>query len=321
MDHILVAIILILSGLPLLFWSSDQFVEGAVDVANCLGMNALLIGIFIVGFGTSVPEMLVSAMAAWHGNPILALGNAYGSNITNIALILGLTAVLKPITVQSQVLRQELPILTVITVIAFIQLFDGHLSRLDSSFLLVIFSLFVGWSIWQGGREPEDNLGLEVAQNLPMDQNRIGRSLVRLVIGLVLLIISSRMLVEGAVDIAQAFGISDLIIGLTIVAVGTSLPELATSIMAIKKGEHDIALGNVIGSNLFNTLVVVGISGMIRPIAVPPEVLFRDFPVMGGLTSLIFVLGFAFRGEGRINRYEGVILLIIYVCYLTWLIV
>jgi len=313
------SIALLLLGLPLLIWSSDRFVEGAIELAYSLGMSALLIGIIIVGFGTSVPEMLVSAIAAFDGAPSLALGNAYGSNITNIALILGLTSLLKPITVQSQILKRELPILVIVSLAAYIQLIDRELSRLDSYFLLFFFLLFLCWSIWQGIHKPGDNLGFEVSNSLSKKRPSILRPLLRLTLGLLFLLISSRMLVKGAVDIAQALQVSDLIIGLTIVAVGTSLPELASSIMAIRKGEHDIALGNVIGSNIFNSLAVVGIAGTIKPFAIPGEVITRDLPVMIGLTLSLFILGFGIKNQGRINRYEGGALLLCYCGYLLWI--
>jgi cation:H+ antiporter len=314
-----IAILLIAAGLPLLVWSSGKFVDGAVGVAHCLGMSPLLIGIIVVGFGTSIPEILVSALAAWQGNPHLALGNAYGSNITNIGLILGLTAIMRPIGVQSHILRRELPILTAITGIALLQLFDGRLSLYDSIVLLLIFSFLIGWSIRQGLVKSEDNLGAEVAQLLPSEQKPLGRPLFQLAFGMVLLIVSSKMLVVGAVNVATALGVSDLLIGLTVMALGTSLPELASSLAAALKGEHDIALGNVIGSNMFNSLMVVGIAGVINPFEVPTMVLVRDLPVMAFFTVSLFLWGFGQRGKGRINRYEGGLLLAMYIGYMTFI--
>lgn len=307
-------------GLVLLLWSADRFVEGAAVTARHLGMPPLLIGMVVVGFGTSAPEMVVSAIAAWQGNPGLALGNAYGSNITNIALILGLTAIISPIAVHSSVLRKELPILTAVTAFAIFIIWDGELTRADGWAFLGVFAALMTWTIWEGLRQRSDAFGGEMAQELDAAEMPLRRALLWLAVGLVFLIISSRMLVWGAVEIAQTLGVSDLIIGLTIVAVGTSLPELASSIIAARKGEHDIALGNIIGSNLFNTLAVVGIAGAIHPMAVPPEVLSRDMLVMGLLTLSLFVLGYGFRGPGRINRPEGVFLLACYVAYTSYLI-
>jgi cation:H+ antiporter len=282
-------------------------------------MPPLLIGMVVVGFGTSAPEMVVSALAASQDNPGLALGNAYGSNITNIALILGITAVIAPIAVHSQVMRKELPILALVTLAAAWLLFDGELSRLDAAGLLVLFALLLGWSIWSGMRKTDDAFATEMDAELAAHPMPIRNAMLWLVVGLVLLIISSRVLVWGAVDLATRFGVSDLVIGLTIVAIGTSLPELASSIIAARKGEHDLALGNILGSNLFNTLAVVGIAGSIAPMAVANEVLIRDIPVMVGLTLALFVLGYGFRGPGRINRVEGVGLLAIFVGYTAYL--
>jgi len=314
------AFLALVFGLALLVWSADRFVEGSAVTARYFGMPPLLVGMVVVGFGTSAPEMLVSALAATQGNPGIALGNAYGSNITNIALILGLTALIRPITVHSQVLRQELPLLTAVTLLAVWQLRDGEISRLDALVLLGVFGGLMAWTIRQGLRQRADTLGSEMEQELVVHAMPLRQALFRLAAGLLLLIVSSRILVWGAVAIARDLGVSDLIIGLTVVAAGTSLPELASSIMATRKGEHDIALGNVLGSNLFNTLAVVGIAGAIHPMAVGGEVLSRDMPVMGGLTLSLFVLGYGFRGAGRINRFEGLLLLAAYAAYTAYLV-
>ena len=317
----LAAIAAVVFGLALLVWSADRFVDGAAATARHLGMPALLIGMVVVGFGTSAPEMVVSTLASLQGNPGIALGNAYGSNIANIALILGLTALVSPIVVHSQILRKELPVLTAVSVLAAAQLWDGHLSRLDAVVLLGVFAGLMGWSIFQGMRERSDTLGVEMEQELVAHPMPLPRALVWLVVGLLLLIVSSRILVWGAVSIAQALGVSDLVIGLTIVAIGTSLPELASSLIAVRKGEHDLALGNVIGSNLFNTLAVVGIAGTIHPLDVPPELLTRDMAVMGALTVSLFIIGYGFRGrKGRINRIEGAVLLTVFLGYTGYLV-
>ncbi len=310
----------IVVGLIFLVWSADKFIEGAAVTAKHFGMSPLLIGMVIVGFGTSAPEMVVSALASLQGNPGIALGNAYGSNITNIALILGLTAVISPILVHSQVLRKEMPVLIAITALAAFQLADGQLSRLDAVVLMVVFFILMGWSVYQGMTSKDDTLGNEMQGEVDAYSMPLKKAIFWLVVGLVILVLSSRLLVWGAVDIAVALGVSDLIIGLTIVAIGTSLPELASSLMAVKKGEHDMAIGNVIGSNMFNTLTVVGIAGLISPMAVEPDVLRRDVAVMAGLTILLFIFAYGFRGPGRINRIEGGVLLTAFVAYTTYLI-
>lgn len=316
----LVAILAVIAGLALLVWSADRFVDGAASTARHFGMPSLLIGMVIVGFGTSAPEMVVSALAAGQGNPGIALGNAFGSNITNIALILGLTAVISPIAVHSKILRKEMPLLMLITILVIGLLWDLNISRWDAIILLFGFAGFMGWSIWQGMQKKHDTLAKDVELEVSQHTMPLKTAIFWLVIGLIILVASSRLLVWGAVEIAQAFGVSDIIIGLTIIAVGTSLPELASSIIAIRKNEHDLALGNVIGSNLFNTLAVVGIAGAIHPLAVESEVLWRDAMFMGVLTLSLFVIGYGFRGEGRINRVEGAILLTAYVGYTVYLI-
>jgi cation:H+ antiporter len=314
------AFLAIASGLALLVWSADRFVEGSAATARYFGMPPLLIGMVVVGFGTSAPEMVVSAISALQGNPGIALGNAYGSNIANIGLILGITALISPIAVHSQVLRQELPILLAITALAACQIWDGELSRTDALVLLAVFGGLMAWTIRQGLRRRADALAAEIEQELEEHAMPIKRACFWLVTGLILLVASSRILVWGAVEVAHGFGVSDLIIGLTIVAIGTSLPELAASVIATRKGEHDIALGNIIGSNIFNTLAVVGIAGAIHPLAVAREVFSRDALFVALLTVSLLVFGYGFRGPGRINRVEGALLLLSYIGYTTYLV-
>lgn len=316
----LLSFLAIAIGLSVLVWSAGKFVEGSAATAGHFGMPPLLIGMVVVGFGTSAPEMVVSALSATQGNPGLALGNAYGSNITNIALILGITALISPIAVHSQVMRKELPILAAVTALAAWQVWDGELTFVDALVLLGVFLLLLAWSIRQGMTQKADALGGEIAEEMSHRAMPLRNAVLWLIVGLLLLIVSSRILVWGAVELALGFGVSDLIIGLTIVAVGTSLPELASSVIAARKGEHDIALGNILGSNLFNTLAVVGIAGTISPMVVAPEVFYRDIAVMAALTLSLFILGYGFRGPGRINRLEGGLLLACFVSYTVYLI-
>jgi cation:H+ antiporter len=315
------AFIAVFAGLILLLWSADRFVEGAASAARHFGMSALVIGMVVVGFGTSAPEMLVSTLASLQGNPGIALGNAYGSNIANIALILGITALVAPIAVKSGVLRKELPILLAVTGVAAWQLADGRITRIEGFVLLGLFAIVMGWSCWHGMRVSNDAMGAEYEQELSAHAMPLGRSIFWLLVGVVVLIASSRLLVWGAVEIARGFGVSDLVIGLTVIAIGTSLPELASSLVAARKGEHDIALGNVVGSNLFNTLAVVGIAGTIHPMTIDPAVLYRDLPVMALLTVSLFLLGRGWRGQGRINRFEGGLLLACYIGYTAYLVI
>ncbi len=309
-------ILAVIIGLVVLVISSDRFIDGAASTARYFGMPSLLIGMVIVGFGTSAPEIVVSTLSAMQGNPGLALGNAYGSNIANIALILGVTALINPVQVSSNILRKELPILTIITLISVALLWDLELSLFDAGVLLVFLGTLMVWTIFQGLRSKDDALSLEVDDAVPQPLS-LKRGILYLIFGLAFLIISSRILVWGAVEIAKFFGVSDLIIGLTIVAVGTSLPELASSILAAKKGEHDIAMGNVIGSNLFNTTAVVGIASAINPFSVEKLVLTRDMVVMTALTISLFIIGYGFRKgrKGRVNRFEGAGLIAVYIAY------
>jgi cation:H+ antiporter len=315
------AVIAILAGFGLLVWSADRFVEGAAATARHAGMPSLLIGMIIVGFGTSAPEMVVSAIAALQGNPDLALGNALGSNIVNTGLILGITALMAPIAVHSKIVRRELPLLLVIGLLAGALLRDDVLTRFESLLLLGGFFGLIGWTVFSALRNREDVLATEMDRQLATRAMPLRRAIFWLVAGLILLIVSSRILVWGAVTIAEALGVSDLVIGLTIVALGTSLPELAASVIAARKGEHDIAIGNVVGSNMFNLLAVVGIAGVIAPMqGISPEVLSRDWPTMMAMTAALLVMAYGFRDEGRINRAEGTLLLASYVAYNVYLV-
>lgn len=307
-------------GLLLLVWSADRFVSGASNLAKHLGLSPLLIGMIIIGFGTSAPEMVVSAISSFQGNPGLAIGNAYGSNITNISLILGVTALMAPIYIKSNVLKKELPILFSITILSIILIQDLFISRIDGLILGMVFVGLMTWSIREGLKNSRDTLSKEVRQELKESAMPFNKSIVVLIVGLILLVASSRMLVYGAVGIAQGLGVSDVIIGLTIVAIGTSLPELASSIIAAKKGEPDMAIGNVIGSNLFNTLAVVAIAATINPLSIDQVILHRDVTVMTILTALMFIFAYGFKGKGRLARMEGGLLLLGYIIYTSFLI-
>lgn len=315
------AIIAVVIGLAVLVWSADKFVDGAVGVAEFCGMSTLLIGMVVVGFGTSAPELTVSVISASQGNPELALGNAYGSNIANIALILGATALISPILMQRSVIRGDLPILIAVSILSIVLVWDGSVVRWNGVLLLVVFALVMGYSIWRELRKAHAE-ATESVEEESAEKASLGKSIMWLVLGLALLVASSRALVWGAVEIARTLGVSDLLIGLTIVAIGTSLPELASSIAAARKGENDLALGNIIGSNLFNTLAVVGFAAIISPMdEIEKAVTYRDMPLMTALTVALIVLGFRRKGDGRLNRIAGAILLAIYVGYLALLVI
>jgi cation:H+ antiporter len=316
----LLASLAIFIGLPVLLWSAGKFVGGAASVANHFGVSPLLIGMLIIGFGTSAPEIIVSIFAAIQGNSGIALGNAYGSNIANILLILGLTALISPIAVKSNIIKKEIPVLLGITFFASWQVLDQTVSKDDAFSLLGLFVLLISWSIWHGMQGSKDKLADEYSEEINASEGTIKTHIIWLITGLLLLVASSRMLVWGAVEVATYFGVSDTIIGLTVIAIGTSLPELASSLIAVKKGEHDLAIGNVIGSNMFNTLAVVGIAGTIQPMSVSADFLYRDVVVMLAATVALFVFCIGYKRQGRLNRVEGGAFVAAYAIYTYWLI-
>lgn len=310
------SLLAVIAGFVLLVWSADRFVMGASATARNLGVAPIIIGLTIVGLGTSAPEMLVSAMAAWNGNPHMGIGNALGSNIANIGLVLGITALVAPLAVRSQTLRREFPVMFAVVFFALILLWDGVLSRLDGLLLLFGMVLVLCWMVYIGLQQKRaDPMATEFDEEIPSHLS-MARATMWIVVGLSFLLLSSHMLVWGAVNIAQWFGVSDLIIGLTIIAIGTSLPELAASVMSALKNEHDIAIGNIIGSNMFNLLAVLGIPGLILPGATPAAVMSRDYPVMVGLSIVLFIMAYGFKKPGRLSRIEGALLLMGYIAYM-----
>lgn len=308
----------ILVGLVLLIWSADLFVDGASSIARNMGISPLIVGIVIIGLGTSAPEMLVSGVAAFQGNPSLGIGNALGSNITNITLVLGFTAILYVLPVHSSLLKKELPLVLATAVLAWLLLVDGYFSRIDGIILVITLVVVFSWMIISANKEAmhHDPLIDETLEELPEKLNN-KKAIIWTVGGLVILLISSKMLVWGASNIASSMGISDLVIGLTIVAIGTSLPELAATISSARKGETDLAVGNIVGSNLFNTLAVLAIPGLVQPLIVPDGVLNRDMPIMIGLTILLLLFSFGYFKNSRfkINRVKGIVLLLAFVAY------
>ncbi|MFC3023519.1 calcium/sodium antiporter [Vibrio zhugei] len=318
----LLSIAAIIAGFVILVWSADRFVLSASATARYAGMPPLLIGMVIVGFGTSAPEMVVSAMAALQGAPSLALGNALGSNIVNISLVLGFTALIAPLSVRSKIVSKELPILLVITLGLGVMLWDNTLTQLESWVLLAGFFAFVVWSIYSGLRGNNDSMTPEAELDPQVATMTLKTALIWLAFSLALLIGSSRLLVYGAVNIAHAMGVSDLMIGLTVIALGTSLPELAATVIAARRGEHDLALGNILGSNMFNILAVIGIAGVIHPVKdIGPEIFWRDWMTMLAVTVVLLMTAISIKGRpGRINRVEGAILLMFYLLYNGYLI-
>lgn len=299
----------------MLAWSADKFVDGAASIARHLNVSPMIIGLTIVSLCTSFPEMLVAAIAAYDGNSDLGIGNALGSNIANIGLVLGVTALIAPLSVHSMALKRELPVLFLVMLLALGLMLDGELGRMDGVILLAGLVAMLWWLTRLGLQDRNDPLEREYSNEIPADMT-MGVSVAWFLAGLVLLLISSRVVVWGSVEIALYFGISDLVIGLTIIAFGTSLPELMASIMSVKKGEDDLAIGNVLGSNMFNILAVLSMPALISPQAFAVDALHRDFPIMVGFTVLLFLLVRGFRMKGKLGRIDGAILFIGFISYL-----
>ncbi|WED21517.1 calcium/sodium antiporter [Vibrio sp. JC009] len=312
------AVALLLVGLLLLVWSADKLVYGAAALARNVGISPLVIGMTILAMGSSAPEMMVSATAALDGKTDTAVGNVLGSNIANIALILGITALIKPLSISSGVIRRELPLMIVVTLLAGVILWDNYLGFYEGVLLFVLFASFIitMLRISQKEKQNGDAFIEEQESEIPDDVSN-GKASFWVVIGLILLPLAADMLVENAVIIAKYFGMSDLVIGLTIIAIGTSLPELAASLAGVLKGEDDMAVGNIVGSNVFNILAVMGIPGVLNPTTLSEHAMGRDFWVML-CVSMLLVL-FALGKSRSVNRIEATLLFLCFVGYQVYL--
>lgn len=310
----LIAVGLLIVGLALLVWSADKLVYGSAAVAKNMGISPLVIGMTILAMGSSAPEMMVSATAALDGKTDTAIGNVIGSNIANIALILGIAALIKPLSIGSTILRRELPLMMIVTVIAGFLLWDNYFGFSEGIILMVLFVGFILMMLKISKEEKNNNdVLLDQQESEIPDGVDNKKAIFWVIVGLILLLISSKLVVDNAVIIAKFFGMSDLIIGLTIIAIGTSLPELAASVAGVMKGEDDMAVGNVIGSNIFNILAVMGLPGLINPSMISEHIMGRDFWVMLGISTLLVLM--ALGKLHRISRIEGGIL---FVCFLAY---
>jgi cation:H+ antiporter len=309
----LISVLSLLFGFTLLVWSADAFTDNGARIARIFNISPLIIGLLIFGFGTSAPEMLVSGLAAYDGHPELSIGNAFGSNIFNIGLVLAVAAIIHPVIVEKNVLKKEWLFLFLSTLVIGFLLMDGFLSFVDGSILLILLLLFLYYVFNESKKD--NNLENEVSEDINKDQSK-GKTWLLLIISLVILVSSARLVVWGGTNLALAFGVSDLIIGLTVVALGTSLPELAVAISSALKKQHQMIIGNIIGSNLFNSLGVLAIPGLILPFQIPSEVMSRDYIYMLIFTLLILI----FSLKLRINRFGGLILLTILASYLYQLV-
>jgi len=310
----LISIISLVSGFILLIWSADAFTDNGAKIANIFKISPLIIGILIFGFGTSAPEMLVSGLAAFEGHPELSVGNAFGSNILNIALVLGVTAMIMPIKIELKVIKKEWLYLMFTTLIAGLLVWDRHLGVMDGTILFGLLAVFLLYTFNESKKDHHefDNLSSKI------DIDQKGRIWIILLISFIVLLVSAKLIVYGGTSLAVQFGVSDLIIGLTVVALGTSLPELAVSITSAIKKQHAMVVGNIIGSNLFNTVGVLAIPGLISPLYVPEKLITRDYPFMLVLTTLIFVFvaSHKFSKEIAISRLEGALFILILFFYL-----
>ena len=312
------AIAFLIIGLGFLVWSADKLVYGAAALARNFGISPLVIGMTILAMGSSAPEMMVSATAALDGKTDTAVGNVLGSNIANIALILGITALIKPLSISSGVIRRELPLMIGVTLLAGALLWDNHLGFYEGVLLFVLFAAFL-FAMLQISRSEKKNgdAFLEEQESEVPEGVSNPKAAMWVVVGLIILPLAANMLVDNAVVIAKFFGMSDLVIGLTIIAVGTSLPELAASLAGVMKGEDDMAVGNIIGSNVFNILAVMGIPGILNPSVLSEFAMGRDFWVMLGVSLLLVVMAL---GKSRsVNRIEGGVLIVTFVAYQSYL--
>ncbi len=308
-------VLLVVAGLVLLIWGADRFVHGAASAARNLGIAPLLIGLTVVAFATSAPEILVSIIAAIQGQPGLAFGNAIGSNIFNIGLVLGLTAMIRPILLESATLRREMPALLAVSLLTVSLFLDSFLSRIDGIVMLIGLVIVMVWLVRLGLRSAaNDPIAQDFAAEIPDDVS-MKMAVVWLIVGLGTLLVGADLLVDGAIGIARMLQISDVVIGIIIVAFGTSLPELAVSLASALKGEYGLAIGNIVGSNIFNLLAVIGIAATIEPASLPPSVLSLHIFVMVAFTLVLFAMTYDYDGKAQLSRLEGLALFLAFIAY------
>ncbi len=305
----------VIVGLLFLVWGADRFVHGAAATARNLGIPPLLIGLTIVALATSAPEILVSVVAALRGEPDLAIGNAIGSNIANIGLVLGVVALLRPVELKSATLRREMPALLAVTLLTVSLFLDSYLGRVDGLVLLAGLVIVMIWLIRLGFRSSAgDPLQAEFDAEIPKHMS-MRVAIFWLVVGIATLLLGAQLMVDGAIDIAKILGVSEVVIGITMVALATSIPELAVSVVSAFRGEYGLAIGNIVGSNIFNLLAVIGVAATIQPAALPPSVLSLHIFVMVAFTLVLFAMTYEYEGRGQITRFEGLALIAAYLAY------
>ena len=308
------------AGLVLLILGAERFVHGAAATARNFGIAPLLIGLTVVAFATSAPEVLVSVVAASRGEPGLAIGNAIGSNIVNIGLVLGMTAIVRPIKLESATLRREMPALLAVTLLTVSLFLDARLTNIDGYVMLTGLVIVMIWLARLGSRSAaNDPIKKDFEAEIPDDVS-MKSAVLWVVVGLGTLLLGAEWLVTGAIGIAHTLGVSEVVIGVTIVAFGTSLPELAVSLISVLKGEYGLAIGNIVGSNIFNLLAVIGIAAAIEPMTLHPSVLSLHIFVMVAFTLVLFAMTYDYDGKARLSRLEGVALLAAFIAYDSYVI-
>lgn len=313
-------IVEVIAGLVLLVWGADRFVHGAAATARNMGIAPLLIGLTVVAFATSAPEILVSVVASLRGEPGLAIGNAIGSNIVNIGLVLGCVALIKPIQLRSATLRREMPALLAVTLLTVSLFLDSYLSFIDGIVMLAGLVIVMIWLTRLGMRSaPNDPINKEYEDEIPKNvTTRI--AIIWLLVGIGTLLVGAHLLVDGSIDIARILGVSEVVIGILLVAFGTSLPELAVSLVSTMKGEYGLAIGNIVGSNIFNLLAVIGIAATIAPSSLAPSVLSLHIFVMVAFTLVLFAMTYDYDGKSELSRIEGIALLLAFIAYDTYVV-
>jgi cation:H+ antiporter len=310
----------VIAGLVLLIWGADRFVHGAAATARNLGVTPLLVGLTVVAFATSAPEILVSVVASLRGEPGLAIGNAIGSNIVNIGLVLGCVALIRPIQLRSATLRREMPALLAVTLLTVSLFLDSFLSRIDGLVMLTGLIIVMIWLARLGMRSaPSDPIKIEYEAEIPQDVS-MKMAIFWLIFGIGILLVGAHLLVDGSMEIARFLGVSEVVIGILLVAFGTSLPELAVSLVSVMKGEYGLAIGNIVGSNIFNLLAVIGVAATIAPFALAPSVLSLHIFVMVAFTLVLFAMTYDYDGKSELSRIEGVALLIAFIAYDTYVV-
>ena len=310
--------VLLLVGFLVLFKSADQFVIGSVATAKNLNISPMIIGLTVVALGTSAPEIFVAAASSLRGEPELAVGNAIGSNIANMGMVMGITALLVPLPFKREVLRHDLPIMALVTACAGLVLYDSELTIWDGLLLIGLLVLFLLRIAFDSKLSEPDAL-LDVAELDEIPEMPLSKAIMLLVLSLVFLLISAELLVYAVVYISKAMGVSELFIGLTVIAVGTSLPELVVSVTSALKGETDLAIGNIVGSNIFNILAVLSIPSFLAPTVLSQEIFWRDYGLMAGMTVAVLIFAYGIRSVARITRAEGLLLLVAWATYMVWL--